>query len=85
MVLTTQRHPTFVPVMRWLVMVPQCFTETSSAPGNLKVTFTSITQDEAHEIGDNPEESRLARISNHADHAALVGRPSGLAEARFWR
>ena len=42
-------------------------------------------QDEAHEIGDNPDEPRLARISNHTEHAALVDRPSGLAEARFWR
>ena len=42
-------------------------------------------QDEAHEIGDNPDEPRLARIGDRAEHAALVDRPSGLAEARLWR
>ena len=42
-------------------------------------------QDEAHEIGNNPDEARLARIIDRAEHAALVDRPSGLAEVRFWR
>ena len=47
-------------------MVPKCFTETSSAPGNLKVTFTSIPR---------TKRMRLAIIqTSYGSHESVIVR-----------